>query len=126
VGAAEAMTPDEIEQWPEMRGRALRVILRGVLLKGPLFGLGITAMVVSVTALLLHQQAGETLDFGWFQIPGQVGAPVFPVLFHFGNFLPWAVIVSSLFLILVGAGIWVTCETQFRRQTKSAEKDGDL
>jgi hypothetical protein len=65
------------------------------------------------------------LDFGWFQVPGRVGAPVFSVHIHFCNFLPWTVIVGSIFLLLVGAGSWVTCETQFRRYAKSAEQDSE-
>jgi hypothetical protein len=118
------MTPEEIKQWPAMRGHALRVIVRGVLIKGPLLGLGITAVFIGA-ALLRHQFAGDTLDFGWFQVAGPAGAPVFSVHIHFWNFLPWAVIVGSIFLLLVGAGAWVTCETQFRRHVKRAEQDSE-
>jgi hypothetical protein len=118
------MTPDEIEQWPTMRGRAFRVIVWSVLVKGPLFGLVMTAISLGVAALLMHQ-AGDTLDFGWFQVPGQAGAPVFSVHTHFWNFLPWAVIVGTTFLLLVGAGAWVTCEAEFRRHAKSAKRDNE-
>ena len=119
------MTPEEIEQWPAMRGRTLRVIARSVLIKGALFGLVSTAVLAGVTAFLQRQFAGDTLDFGLFQIPGRVGGAVFPVLFHFWTFLPWAVFVSCTFFLLVGAGAWVTCETEFRRHVKSAERDGE-
>ena len=122
----DTMRPEDIEQWPVMRGRALRVIVRGVLIKGPLFGLGITAVFIGAAALLTHQFAGDTLDFGWFQVPGRAGAPVFSVHIHFWNFLPWAVIVGSIFLLLVGAASWLTCETDFRRHRKSAKEDSNL
>jgi hypothetical protein len=119
------MTPEEIEQWPAMRARALRVIVQSVLMKGPLFGLGITAVFIGAAALLRHQFAGDTLDFGWFQVPGRAGAAIFSAHTHFWNFLPWAVIVGSFFLLLVGTGAWVTCETEFRRYAKSAEQDSE-
>ena len=118
------MAPEDIEQWPAMRGRTLRVIGRSVLIKGPLFGLASTAVLVGVTAFLQRRFAGDTLDFGLFQVPGRVGGAVFPVLFHFGTFLPWAVFVGCTFFLLVGAGAWVTCETEFRRRVKTTERDG--
>ena len=120
------MTSEEIEQWPAMRGRALRVIVRAVLVKGPLFGLGIAVVFIGAAAFLRHQFAGDALDFGWFQVPGQAGAPVFSVHTHFWNFLPWTVIVGATFLLLVGAASWVTCETEFRRHRKSTEGESKL
>ncbi len=118
------MASNEIEQWPAMRGRTLREIVRGVLVKGPLLGLGISVVLIGMTALMRHEFAGDTLEFGWFLVPGQPGAPAFTVHTHFFTFLPWAVIASSTFFLLLGAGIWVTLETQFHRFEKSAGRDG--
>jgi len=119
------MASEEIEQWPAMRGRTLRALVRGVLVKGPLIGIGISVVLIAVTALMMHEFGGDTLDFGWFQVPGKPGAPVFPVHTHFFTFVPWAVIVGSTFFLLLGVGMWVTLETEFRRHEKSAARDGE-
>jgi hypothetical protein len=98
-------------RWPTIR----RVVL-AVLWRGPLLGLVFAVLLLGGAAGLSHLTEGQTLEFGWFQVPGQAGAPVFPVLQRFWVFalllIPW----GTVFLALVGAAAVVTVELSYRGQ----------
>jgi uncharacterized membrane protein len=117
------MTPEEIEQWPTLRWQTVRRAALAVVWKGPLLGLGFAVLLIGAIAWFDHR-AGETLDFGWFQIPGQAGAPGIPVLSRFCTAAPVLILVGTAFLALVGAAAVVTCEVAYRRGP-GATRGGD-
>jgi hypothetical protein len=114
--AVIALTPEETKEWPARRWQVVRYQATTVLWKGPLLGLILNLFIVGGTAGLLHFFGGETLDFGWFQIPGQAGAPVFPVLYHFWVYAVWTIPMGTAFLALVGTAVVVTLELSYRRR----------
>jgi hypothetical protein len=118
------MTPEEIEKWPALRWQTVRRAALAVVWKGPLLGLGFAVVLIAATAWFNHR-AGETLDFGLFQIPGPAGAPGIPVLSGFCTAAPVLILLATAFLGLAGAAAVITCEIAYRRG-QGAIKGGDL
>ena len=109
------IAPEEAKEWPTIRWQTVRQVALTVLWKGPLLGLVFAVVMLTGAAGLCYLIEGQTLDFGWFQIPGQAGAPIFPVLSHFWVFMVWTIPVGTAFLALVGTAAVVTAELAYRR-----------
>jgi hypothetical protein len=109
----KTMTLEGIESWPALRWQAVRRAALAVLWKGPLLGLEFAAFLVGGTAWFNHR-AGQTLDFGWFQIPGRPGAPRIPVFDRFCTAAPMLILIGTGFLALVAAAAIVTTEIAYR------------
>jgi hypothetical protein len=109
------MTPDDIDNWPAMRWLAIRRVGLAVLWRGPLLGLFFAALAITAAAGLCYAQEGQTLDFGCFQVHGQEGAAVFPVLSRLWRFVLLAVPFSTAFLGFCVAAWFVTVEVAYRR-----------
>jgi len=112
------MTPEDIEQWPALRWQVVRRVAVAVAWKGPLLGVALTVVLVAAAAWF-HHRAGETLDFGWFQIPGQADAPNIPVARRFGTAAPVLILLVTTFLTLLGAAAVATCEIAYRRGSRT-------
>lgn len=106
---------EEAKEWPTRRWQIIRQVIGTVLWKGPLLGFAFSVLVLTGAAGLCHLFEGQTLDFGLFQIPGQAGAPIFPVLRHFWVFTVWTIPLATAFLGLVGTAAVVTAELAYRR-----------
>jgi hypothetical protein len=109
---------EAIEEWPALRGQIVRRVGLAVLWKGPLLGLFFAGLLLAGAAGLSHVSEGQTLDFGWFQVRGRAGAPVFPVLGRFWTFTLLTVPVGTTFLALVGSAALLTVELAYRRRQR--------
>jgi amino acid transporter len=122
------LTHEEAKEWPARRWQTVRQAALAVLWKGPLLGLVFAALLLTGAAAISYLSEGQTLDFGWFQIPGKAGAPSFPILSRFCLFILLTIPVLTAFLALVGTAAVVTLELDYRRlhgNTRGGEEPGD-
>jgi hypothetical protein len=116
------LSVEEAKEWPTRRRQTVRQVALAVLWKGPLLGLIFAVLLLAGAAGLSYLSEGQTLDFGWFQISGNVDASGFPILSRFWVFTRLTVPVFTAFLALVGTAAVVTLELDYRRRNAMTKR----
>jgi hypothetical protein len=115
------------EEWAQARRAGLwRFVLLGGTCAATSAAAFLTLLGVLGHASFAHQ-AGSTLDFRWFEVPGQPGEPTVHVLSHCRNVLPVGFLVASLFFASVLTATWVSNERAHRQvisQLPEGEEQG--
>jgi hypothetical protein len=79
-----------------------------------------TACAVGVYGSYAYRD-GQTLDFRWFEIPGQPGAPSAPLWLHILNILPVSFLFALVFWMLARAKAWYMNESVRKKLAEHPE-----